>query len=200
MNSIDTNLDYQSMADCTDLKHIPGDNGLPIIGKTIPLVMDTVGLVMSHVEKYGHISRIQIGPHKSLLITHPDDIREILIDSNRRYSSKMGYLPIIGHFYEGAILALDWEEHKINRRVFQTSFKNDAMKGYVELNNPIISQHLESWETMPDFRFYPRIKKLLLETAAKVVGVLEDERSEVVSAGVGAGWCAATFSAKRAFS
>jgi cytochrome P450 len=86
----------------------------------------------------------------------------------------MGYAKSLGHFYGGGLLLRDFEEHRFQRRVFQASFKNDAMKGYAELMNPIIARHIATWQNDPKFLFFPKIKETLLDIAAKVFFGIDD--------------------------
>jgi cytochrome P450 len=74
----------------------------------------------------------------------------------------------LSSFFRQGLLQHDFEEHKFQRRILQTSFKNQAMKGYVEWMNPILEEGMSSWGTQRNFTFYPNIKSLLLKTALKV--------------------------------
>ncbi len=178
MTAIEMSLDYQGLPDCKDLKHIPGDDGLPLLGKALTLAKDTLGMVYSHVHKYGHLSHFRVGPHRGLMITHPNDLQEIFLDKQRNFSTKMGYSPIIGPFYKGAMLMYDWEEHKIQRRVLQNSFKYEAMKGYVEIMNPVLHEGITNWQSIADFHFFPHIKKMLIDVASRVFLGIEDLNGE----------------------
>ena len=119
MPSID--LDYNIQSDCHDLSHIPGDDGLPLLGNALALSRDTLGLVEQHIRDYGSLSRFAVGPLKGLLVTDPDHLQTIFLDRERNFSSRMGYDAILGAFYGGALIMYDGGEHKIQRRIFQNS-------------------------------------------------------------------------------
>ena len=167
--------DYRNEPDCTDLKHIPGDFGLPVIGNMIAFVKDLRGMVERRTRKYGPISRINIIGSKGLLVTGPDIMQRVLLDKDKDFSNEMGFKKNLGRFFEGGILLRDFEEHKMQRRIFQTAFKNDPMRTYVAQMNAIMETDLESWGGMEDFVVFPHVKKLLLTTAAKIfVGIERD--------------------------
>ncbi|NQZ67544.1 MAG: cytochrome P450, partial [Lentisphaeria bacterium] len=117
---------------------------------------------------YGHISRIAFGPFRSLLITDPDHLKEIFLNQNKNFSSKMGYKPILQDFFNNSLITQDGDDHKTQRRIFQNSFKNEAMKGYVDIINPIIRKRILAWNYVDDFHFHPNIKQLLLDIASQV--------------------------------
>ncbi len=176
MSAANLDLTYQSQPDCKDLNHIPGNVGWPIVGRTPELIKDFRGLVEEHVSKYGHVSRIGLGFQRGVLITHPDHLKDIYLDRDRNFSTKMGYNETLGRFYTGGLLVRDWEDHKIQRRIFQNSFKFEAMKGYVEIMNPVFENGIKSWGDTPNFLFFPHIKELLLEMATRVFIGVEDVR------------------------
>jgi cytochrome P450 len=58
--------------------------------------------------------------------------------------------------------------------MFQTAFKNEPMKGYVSIMNPLMKANMDSWEGQKNFLFFPAIKKTLLDVGATVfIGVKE---------------------------
>ena len=161
--------DYTQQASSTDLKHIPGAYGWPFIGVAPQLFSDQLGLSRQRYAQYGELSRVQLGRDKGLLALGPDLAQEILLDKNRNFSSKMGYKRKLNPFFgESFLLGNDFDEHKFQRRIMQTGFKTPAMRGYVDLMNPILERGIANWDFDNHFLFYTRIKELLLKTSLKV--------------------------------
>lgn len=76
---------------------------------------------------------------------------------------------------------IDHEEHRFQRRMMQSAFKNDAMKGYIDTMGPMIAEAVEHWDDKSNnMLFFPAIKQTLLDVAAKIfVGLdKDDERAE----------------------
>jgi cytochrome P450 len=158
-----------------DLSHIPGTNGPPFVGNLPRMVKDFHGTVEKQYQKYGEVSRLGMGfVHKGLLILGPDNYKRMLLDQERNFSAKMGYAGSLGPFYGGGLLTRDYDEHRHHRRVFQTSFKNDAMRGYADMMNPIMATHLEQWSKESSFLFFPHIKEVLLDVAASIFFGIDD--------------------------
>lgn len=169
-------LDYTQMPDATeqDLRHIPGFRGLPIAGRLPWMIRDFNGAIQEHYAKFGEVSFLHMGVVKGLLVLGPENYKQVYLDADRNFSPKMGYMRSLGDFYRRGILMRDWDEHRFQRRVFQAAFKNDAMRGYLEMMNPIMQRHINTWSDDLDFRFFPAIKETLLDVAAKVFFGIDD--------------------------
>ncbi|MCB1615923.1 MAG: cytochrome P450 [Pseudomonadales bacterium] len=163
---------YKLEPDNTSLDRFPGNFGLPIIGHMIEFVKDLRGLVTRQIEKHGAVSKINFMGNKGLLVAGPDAMQKILLDPNRDFSNEMGFKNNLAKFFEGGILLRDFDEHKVQRRIFQSAFKNDPMRTYVQTMNEIMSDDMDAWQDIENFVLFPHIKKTLLTTACKIfVGV-----------------------------
>lgn len=161
-------LDYTQQPDNKELDHIPGDYGLPFIGKAIPMMKDVYGTVDEYYKRFGPVSRIRMGGQQGLLIVGPDLYQQVYLDKDRNFSARMGYAQQLGGMYPDTILLQDGDVHRVQRRMFQGAFKNDAMRGYVGMMNPIMTQHLGKWENIDPLIFFPHIKKTLLDVGATI--------------------------------
>ena len=172
--------DYTQAPDATqeDLSHIPGLKGLPIAGRLPWMIKDFNGAIREHYEKFGEVSFLHMGVSKGLLVLGPENYKKIYLDMDRNFSAKMGYMNSLGFFYRRCILMRDFEEHRYQRRVFQAAFKNDAMRGYLHMMNPIIQRHINGWGQQSGFHFFTGIKETLLDVAAKVFFGLDDLGSD----------------------
>lgn len=175
-------MSYLERPDCKDLDHIPGSDGLPYFGNSLRTIWGLDKLIADHAKKFGNVSRIKILHQRGILLLGADNYQRILLDRDQNFSAEMGFAESIGQFYKGGILMKDFAEHKFLRRMMQTAFKNDAMKNYVAMMNPVMQEHVERWENEPNFEFFPAIKKALLEVGAKVfIGVELGEEAEKVN-------------------
>ncbi|MEM0954275.1 MAG: cytochrome P450 [Pseudomonadota bacterium] len=147
---------------------IPGRYGLPLLGDTFRYVVDPFSVLDECYQQYGSVSRISLTFQKMVLALGPEYVQQLMLDSDQVFSSRMGYDAPLGDFFAGGLLMRDFAEHKFHRRIMQTAFKIDAMRNYTGQMHPIIDRRLEDWADQSDFRFYPNIKKLLLDIGAKV--------------------------------
>ncbi len=175
--------DYKSAPDNTDLGHIPGNFGFPVLGHNLRLYNDYYGLIDSQYRKFGPVSRFALAGQKGLLLVGADMYQQIYLDKDRNFSAEMGYANSLGRFYKGALLLLDGDEHRFQRRLMQTAFKNDAMRGYLDQMAPILRNAIATWPHKPGFHFVPEVKQALLDVAALIfVGLDElDEQAEILN-------------------
>ena len=170
-------LSYKQEPDAQNLDHIPGDYGIPVLGKTFQILTDMLALVQENFTKYGEVSRTNFGGQRGLLVLGPDNMKQVYLDVDRNFSTEMGYAERLGRFYKGGLLLRDFDDHKMSRRIFQTAFKNDAMKGYVDVMNPLYTKYINEINPV-DFHFFPFIKTSLLRAVAKVFAGIDDMGDE----------------------
>ena len=170
--------DYKNQPDCTDLGHIPGTFGLPIIGHIPWIFNDLRGLSAKLRDKYGPIAKLNIAGSKGIFVANPDVVKDIFLDPHRNFSNEKAFENTIGRFFSGGLLLIDFDEHKAQRRLFQTAFKAEPMRQYIVQMNNIIAKQIPSWGDIDSFTFFPHIKQCLLTTSASIfIGV--DSKDEI---------------------
>jgi len=164
---------YKQHPDAQNLDHIPGEYGMPVLGKTFQILADLSALVHDHYTRFGEVSRVNIGGQRGLFVMGPENLKQIYLDPDRNFSTEMGYAERLGRFYKGGLLLRDFDDHKAQRRIFQSAFKNQAMKGYVDVLNPLYEKYLHEISPV-NFHFFPFIKSALLRAVAKVFIDIDD--------------------------
>ncbi len=160
--------DFVRQPDNKNLRHIPGNYGLPLIGDTFKFVIDPFATLDRHYRRWGPIFKASLTFQKYVVALGPEYIQQLTLDTAQNFSARMGYETPLGDFFAGGLLMRDFDEHKFHRRIMQTAFKIDAMRTYVDQMQPIIGEQLEQWGAQDDFHFYPNVKTLLLDIGAKV--------------------------------
>ncbi len=173
--------DYRSQPNATakDLAHIPGDFGLPLMGKNIDFFANFDKTLYQHANKYGLVSKIEFSWQKGVLALGPDNYQKIFLDKERNFSTEMGSERPIGEWIGGGLLFRDFDEHKLHRRIFQTAFKSDAMRAYVPMTNAVMARELNRWldqKSSPNqtLKAVPFVREMLMNVQAKVFYGLDD--------------------------
>ena len=160
--------EYIHHKDNKNLSHIPGSYGLPLIGRTFQFVMNPFEVLDNNYRRYGPVSKASLTFQKFVVALGPEYIQQLMLDSDKVFSARMGYDAPLGDFFAGGLLMRDFDEHKFHRRIMQTAFKIDAMRTYVAQMHPIIDDQLGQWGSDRAFQFYPNIKTLLVDVGAQV--------------------------------
>ena len=91
------------------LKHIPGDEGWPLIGKTLAVLADPKGHVEQHARKYGLVYRTHLFGETSLSLLGPEANELVLFDQAKLFSSTLGWGRILGLLFPRGLMLLDFD-------------------------------------------------------------------------------------------
>jgi cytochrome P450 len=165
MLSYDT---YVNEKDNRDLSQIPGTYGYPIIGHTFDFLKNPLALTLRNYQKYGPVFRQSLAFQRMVATVGPDIVKLVTLDPDKLFSSRMGWEGLTGEYFSGSLMLMDFDDHRLQRRLMQTAFKTNAMRGYIDSVNAITRDTISAWPTEQPLSFYPTIKALLLDIAAKV--------------------------------
>ena len=113
------------------LTHIPGDEGWPVIGKTLDVLADPKGQIERQAAKYGLVYRSHIFGETSVVLLGPDANELVLFDQAKQFSSTHGWGRILGLLFPRGLMLLDFDEHRLHRRALSVAFKSGPMKSYL---------------------------------------------------------------------
>src|SRR5260370_31694734 len=149
------------------LTHNPGDEGWPIIGKTLEVLADPKGQVERQSAKYGLCYRSHLFGETSLVMLGPDANELVLFDQARQFSSTLGWGRILGLLFPRGLMLLDFDEHRLHRRALSVAFKSGPMKSYLTELDKGIAARVPQWKAQPGpMLLYPAMKQLTLDLAA----------------------------------
>lgn len=161
-----------------ELSHIPGDVGWPVVGVLPRLVRSFVPTLTSVFDKYGSVSRTHNALQPGVFALAPDEVREVLLNRNQNFSNKMGYKGSMGEWFGPAIMLRDFDDHRMQRRLFQTAFKTTAMNSYGAISNEVIEQHLDTWRKSRELVFVPAIQQILVSIGLRAFYGINPEGEE----------------------
>ncbi len=170
--------DYLTQPTTQELDHIPGDYGWPLLGKAIPFSRNPMQVCEEHYQNYGAVSRFQMGNERVLLALGPENAQALHLDSDRNFSSEKGLMrfkPLIG----GSLIMKDFEEHRFQRRLMQTAFKNTTMREYAPGINAVCERNIRRMAAEREFRFFGYSKEMLLQIAAETFTGVDSEGKEI---------------------
>lgn len=148
---------------------LPGDGGKHQIRDSIEQLRDMHGFLQCRRERFGPTFTHGYFGFVTLAVGEPNLVREVLMDRGASFSSRMGWDFSIGELFAGGLMLRDFDDHRAQRNIMQAAFRPAAMRGYLEIINPIIDQALTEWGRNPRFRFFPAIKQLGLQVATELL-------------------------------
>ncbi len=151
------------------LKPIMGDSGLPVLGHMIEIFRGGPDFILEQYRRNGPIHYAYSPALSSVMALGPDATQTVFSNRNKDYSQR-AWDPVIGPFFEGGLMLLDFDEHMYHRRIMQDAFTRSRLTGYIPHIDSVASQVLANdWVSDdPRFLFYPAIKELTLDIASEV--------------------------------
>src|SRR3954447_12517438 len=149
------------------LTHIPGDEGWPLIGKTLEVLADPKGQVERMHAKYGPVYRSRVLGETSINLLGPEANELLLFDQTKLFSSTHGWEIVLGRLFPRGLMLLDFDEHRLHRRALSVAFKSGPMKSYLTALDAGIAARVAQWRAQPGpVLMYPAMKQLTLDLAA----------------------------------
>src|SRR5438876_10295570 len=149
------------------LRHIPGDEGWPFIGRTLHILADPKGEVERMSAKYGPVYRSHVLGETSLTVLGPEANELVLFDQQKLFSSTYGWEIVLGRLFPRGLMLLDFDEHRLHRRALSVAFKSGPMKSYLSELDKGIAGRVAQWKAAPgNMLLYPAMKQLTLDLAA----------------------------------
>jgi cytochrome P450 len=148
------------------LAHIPGDDGWPLVGHTLVVLSDPKGFVEGRAERYGLVYRSHAFGQSNVSLLGPEANEFVLLDSQKLFSSTLGWSVLLGRLFPRGLMLLDFDEHRLHRRALSVAFKSGPMQSYLGQLNASIAKGLAQWPRGRAFKFYPAVKQLTLDLAA----------------------------------
>jgi cytochrome P450 len=148
------------------LAHIPGDDGWPIIGNTLSILADPKGFVEKRTQRYGPVYRGRVFGQANVSLLGPDANELVLFDTQKLFSSALGWGTILDLLFPRGLMLLDFDEHRLHRRALSIAFKSGPMQSYLAKLNAGIAEKVSRWPYGRELKFYPAIKQLTLDLAA----------------------------------
>ncbi|MCB1843471.1 MAG: cytochrome P450, partial [Halioglobus sp.] len=161
-----TAVNYLERPDNRDLRHIPGDYGLPLIGCALSFGTNPLKFCDERFHRFGPISKLAMGPSRMVLALGPENAQALHLDVEQNFSSAKG----LGHFQSligGSLIMKDFDAHRAQRRLMQTAFKKSTMEGYAQPINAICARKLRPLVDAGEFQLLGQAKTTLLEIAAQ---------------------------------
>lgn len=141
---------------------------LPFVGPTLAYVSDPLGFMERQLREHGPVSQIPFLGRPWTVLLGPDACSEALVNRDKAFANGPGWGQLVGPFFDGGLMLLDFDEHRRHRRLMQQAFTRDRLEGYTAALSPAVARGLDAWQPGESVRAYPALKTLTLDLATQV--------------------------------
>ncbi|WP_344313773.1 cytochrome P450 [Fodinicola feengrottensis] len=152
----------------SELRPVPGDPGLPLLGKTLQVLKDPLGASRQRYDQYGPVSWANLFGKPTVVLLGPDAVGTVLANRDRAFANGPGWGRFLDNFFYRGIMLLDFEEHLHHRRIMQQAFTHERLATYLRDINPAVAVGLRQWPARGELKFYPAVKRLTLDLATDI--------------------------------
>ncbi len=147
---------------------IPGESGLPIVGHALRFMKDCNRLYDEMYARYGPVYYNSFLMVRTIHLLSAEGNEFVLQDRERNFSSRLAWNIALQRLFPNGLMLRDGDEHRFHRRLMTAPFKSAALKLYVQAMNADIDAATSAWGRRRGFLFYPAVKQLTLDLAAKI--------------------------------
>ena len=121
----------------------PQVRGVPVLGVLPQVWKNTLDFFLQSALTYGDVVRIDMGPRRMFLVSHPDLVKYVLQDNNKNYVK--GYEMVKPLMGEGLVTS-DGDLWRRQRRLIQPLFNRPNMAGLFPIMAETTQEVIEGWK------------------------------------------------------
>ena len=150
-----------------DSKIAPGPKGTPLGGNLWSFWLDFFKLLDKGHEQYGDVVRYRVINKIYHLLTHPDDIKHVLLSHKENYSRSLAQSSQLLHTVTGdSVISLDGQAWQQRRRLCAPAFSSTSLKSYMPAIINCTQQAIRKWQNLDSLN----IERALSSLTANIVG------------------------------
>lgn len=111
---------------------------------------EPLNLYLRVMREKGDFVKVMYGPYPAYHVTHPDYIKQILIDNNQNYCRNRRSNDLLKLVTGENLVSSDGEMWRKQRRLLQPVFHRKRINGFASIMTDSASKMLARWETLAD--------------------------------------------------
>ena len=137
---------------------------LPLVGDLLAFQADRLGFLTRLAREHGDVAVFRIGPHRAWLLSHPDHVRDVLV-TRASHFRKGPVLQRSRIVLGDGLLTAEGDVHRHHRRLVQSAFHPDRIKGYAEVMTAQAAAAAGRWTAAAPVDVHAETVRMTLTTA-----------------------------------
>ncbi len=143
------------------------ERGWPLIGVSLDYLRDAHHFMLDRYHRHGEVSCFHGFGTKVIALLGPDATQFVFQNRGDMFASS-AWEHFIGPFFHRGVMLLDFDEHRVHRRIMQSAFAHDALVSYLRNMQPRIEQDLAHWQPGSQFKVFDHLKDLTLNIGSEI--------------------------------
>ena len=118
------------------LEPMLGLQRLPYLGDALSVLADPIGYARRRYERFGPVSWGGFVGARGVWVMSPEAMGEVLTNRDKAFANEAGWGYFIGPFFNRGVMLLDFEEHRLHRRIMQQAFTRERLSDLPEHDEP----------------------------------------------------------------
>jgi cytochrome P450 len=123
---------------------VPRDRPWPLLGHLPSFHADATGFLLRLAQEQGDVARFRLGRTDAVLLSHPDHVRQVLIDRAAEFI-KGRLMQRARRLLGDGLLTSEGDMHRAQRRRIQPVFSRERLQGYAALVPNLVALQTAGW-------------------------------------------------------
>src|SRR5687767_424444 len=124
----------------------PTPKGTLILGHLSEYRKDSLGYEKYLASNYGDVVHIRWVNRHAYLISHPDDVRKVLVDEAGKFNKAPIYKQLLAYFLGNGLLTSDGDFWRRQRKLAQPAFHHKRIQAYAQVMVDRTDRLLRDWQ------------------------------------------------------
>src|SRR5947208_1898391 len=146
----------------------PGPKRRAIRGRLLSIRRDPLSFLFSLARAYGDVVFFDIGPFDVYLLSHPEDIRTVLVNGHHAYMKGQGLQEAKRVLGDG-LLTSEGDLHRRQRRLVQPAFHHEHLDAYAGVMSTYTARVRDRWRDGDALDVHQEMTELTLAIVGKAL-------------------------------
>ena len=175
---------------------IPGSMGfVDAVAGLVGTLRHGIAYASDAQEKYGNIYRWPFAGIPMVIVWEADEVHKILRNEEQVWSTGLGWDSLMFEGLDaragnvGTLLSLDFDEHRVARKLVQPAFTLKSIEGYLTIADRSFASTVPAWVESGRVDFKPEVRTLLARAAGEIfTGMRDPEQVAIVDRALSDFW------------
>ena len=123
---------------------IPGPKGRFFTGSLREARARPLEMMVEVARDYGDVAQVRVGPLRLILISHPDQVKQVLQERHERYG-RPAFVPLLRRVVGNGLLFSEGELWLRQRRTMQPMFHRERIAGFARIMGDAVAARVAAW-------------------------------------------------------